>query len=157
MLKRKQPDSSHRVVKAGTLLIISHVPSDIMLFTNVLPKFTIYTSGKWYGQHLTFTSAVNVMWTFYMVKCETSLSQCSLYRDSLYFFHFRFLSAFLLSSDLFILTLPSDYIISKDNSNVNSQIKNFWKNLYLICSLFFDIWKSFFVFVNCKSFDIQIL
>ena len=109
LLKRKQPDSSHQVVRGGTLLIISHFPRDVVLAADALPKFAIHASCKRHCQHLAITSPVNVMGAANVVKSEASFAQCSLHCDSFYFFHFRFLSAFLLSSDLFILSPPSDY------------------------------------------------
>lgn len=101
MLKRKQPDSSHQVVRGGTLLIISHFPRNVVLAADALPKFAIHASGKWHCQHFTVTSPVNMMGAANVVKGESVFTENALDFDFLYFFHFRFLSAFLLSSDLF--------------------------------------------------------
>ena len=101
MLKRKQPDFLHQVVRGGTLLIISHFPRDVVLAADALPKFAIHASGKRHCQHLAITSPVNVMGAANVVKREAIFAENALDFDFLYFFHFRFLSAFLLSSDLF--------------------------------------------------------
>ena len=91
----------NQVVKTGTLLIISHFPRDVVLAADGLPKFAIHASGKRHRQHLAFTSAVNVMGAANVVKREAIFAENALDFDFLYFFHFRFLSVFRLSSDLF--------------------------------------------------------
>ena len=88
MLKRKQPDFSHQVVRGGTLLIISHFPRDVVLAADALPKFAIHASSKRHCQHLAITSPVNVMGAANVVKREAIFAENALDFDFLYFFHF---------------------------------------------------------------------
>ena len=83
------------------MLIISHFPRDVVLAADALPKFAIHAFGKRHCQHLAITSPVNVMGAANVVKGESVFTENALYFDFLYFFHLDFLSAFLLSSDLF--------------------------------------------------------
>ena len=70
------------------MLIISHIPRNVVLAADALPKFTIHASGKWHCQHLAITSPVNVMGAAYVVKREAIFAENALDFDFLYFFHF---------------------------------------------------------------------